>query len=318
MVLRLLRSLLTALVLGQLAFGLAAQPRGGDARVVMVSSDSTAAYMEATQALISELGNNGVSPSDIRRLSLSDWTAAAVKPASSKLYVALGTQATAALAVTPLLAPVLAVLVPRASFEGVLAGGGRKASSNFTAIYLDQPLARQLALVRLALPKARRIGVLWGPDSWGKAPTFRTAAQANGFSVNEVGLDGRFNVFPDLQQVLNGSDVFFALADPMVFNSNSIQNILLTTFRAQVPLVAFSPAYVRAGALFALHTTPEQAGKQAAAQVLEALRGQLLPERPVEPNDFEVAVNDHVARVFGLSLDARALRQALRRAENLP
>ena len=136
--------------------------------------------------------------------------------------------------------------------------------------------------------------------------------------MNEAGLEGKFNVFSDLQQVLSGSDVFLALADPLVFNSNSIQNILLTTFRAQVPVVAFSPAYVRAGALLALHATPEQAGRQAAGLVLEALRGLPLPERPVESNDFEVSVNEHVARVFGLQLDAKALRLALRRAEHLP
>jgi ABC-type uncharacterized transport system substrate-binding protein len=318
MLLRALRSLLTGLALGLLAYGLAAQPRGGEARVVIVSSDSTAAYMEAAQALIAELGSGGVSPYDIRRLSLAEWSASADRPASPKLYVALGTQAATALALGQTQAPVLVALVPRASFERVLAASGRKASSNFTAIYLDQPVARQLAMLRLALPKAKRIGVLWGPDSWLKASGFRSAALANGYSVNEAGLEGKSNVFSDLPQVLDGSDVFLAVADPMVFNSNSIQNILLTTFRAQVPVVAFSPAYVRAGALLALHATPEQAGRQAGGLVLNTMRGQSLPERPLESNDFEVAINDHVARVFGLSLDAKALRLALRRAEHLP
>jgi len=40
---------------------------------------------------------------------------------------------------------------------------------------------------------------------------------------------------------------------------------------ANVPLVAFSPAYVRAGALLALYTTPTQAGSQAAHWALEVL-----------------------------------------------
>jgi ABC-type uncharacterized transport system substrate-binding protein len=137
-------------------------------------------------------------------------------------------------------------------------------------------------------------------------------------TLNEAGLEGNFNVFPDLQQVLNGCDVFLALADPLVFNSSSIQNILLTTFRARVPVVAFSPAYVRAGALLSLHATPLQAGKQAGIQVLAALRGQPLPEQPLESNDFEVSVNEHVARALDLSLDGKALRLALRRLERLP
>lgn len=308
-----LRSLLFGLalcLLGPLALA--------EVRVVIVSSDGTAAYMEAAQALVDELTRAGVSPYDVRRLSVSEWATPQAQTESPHIYVALGTQATAALAARKLSVPVLAALIPRSSFERVLRSSGRKASADFTAIYLDQALQRQLAMIRLALPQAKHIGVLWGPDSWPKAPALRALADANGLTLNEAGLEGNFNVFPELQQVLNGCDVFLALADPLVFNSSSIQNILLTTFRARVPVVAFSPAYVRAGALLSLHVTPVQAGKQAGVLVRAALRGQPLPEQPLESNDFEVSVNEHVARALSLSLDAKALRLALRRLEGLP
>ncbi|MDD2881727.1 MAG: ABC transporter substrate binding protein [Rhodoferax sp.] len=308
-----LRSLLLSLSLWLLA-----SLSQAEVRVVIVSSDSTAAYMEAAQTLIDGLVNSGVSPYDIRRLSLLEWAARPAQTVAPRIYVALGSQATAALAASKVSAPVLATLLPRSSFERVLRSSGRKASAEFTAVYLDQSLQRQLTMIRLALPQAKHLGVLWGPDSWPKAPALRSLADANGLSLNEAGLEGNFNVFPDLQQVLNGCDVFLALADPLVFNSSSIQNILLTTFRAGVPVVAFSPAYVRAGALLALHATPVQVGRQAATFVVSALRGQLLPEQPVESNDFEVSVNEHVARALGLSLDAKALRLTLRRLEHLP
>ena len=70
-------------------------------------------------------------------------------------------------------------------------------------------------------------------------------------------------IFPALKQVLEDAEVLLALADAQIYNSNSLQNILLTSFRARVPLVAFSPAYVRAGALMAVHVTPTQLGAQA-------------------------------------------------------
>jgi len=251
-------------------------------------------------------------------LNAQQWLAQSEQVVQARIYVTLGTLATAALAASQVSAPVLAALVPRASFDRVLRSSARKASSDFTGIYLDQPLQRQLALIRLALPQARRLGVLWGPDSSEKAPALRALVAANGLTLNEAGLDGQFNVFQDLQQVLADCDVFFALADPQVFNSNSIQNILLTTLRARVPVVAFSPAYVRAGALLALHTMPAQVGRQAATLVQNALRGQPLPEHPLESDDFEVSVNDHVARALNQPLDAKALRLALRRLEHLP
>ncbi len=308
---RRLRSLLLGLVLGLTAVLAQAQDN-----VVIVSSGVSPAYMDAAQALISALVRGGVSPYDIRRLSVPEWSAQPVQQA--RIHVALGTQATAALAASQTSAPVLAALIPRSSFERVLRQSRRKASADFTAIYLDQPLKRQLAMIRLALPQARRVGVLWGPDSWPNATALRSLAAASGLALVEAGLEGRFNVFPDLPQVLKGSDVLLAVADPLVFNSNSIQNILLTTFRAQVPVVAFSPAYVRAGALLALHATPEQLGRQAATLVQAALRGQALPGQPVESNDFEVSVNEHVANAMNLSLDGKALRLALRGMEGLP
>ena len=309
----LLRSVLAALGLWLLMFSALAQPR-----VVIVSSDSTTAYIDAVKSVLQELQRGGVPAHDATHLSLAQWSAQPVTAQSTRLYVALGTQATATLADSRLPAPVLAALIPLGSFERVLASNGRKGSSELAAIYLDQPLARQLAMIRLALPQTKRLGVLWGPNSWPKAPALRALAQANGWSVREAGPQEQHNVFPDLQQVLNDSDVFLALADPQVFNSNTIQNILLATLRSQVPVVAFSPAYVRAGALLSLHASPEQVGRQAGGLALEALRGVALPSHPIESNDFEVSVNEHVARALSLTLDAQALRQALRRWERLP
>jgi ABC-type uncharacterized transport system substrate-binding protein len=89
----------------------------------------------------------------------------------------------------------------------------------------------------------------------------------------------------------------------------------MTTIRAQVPLVAFSPAYVRAGALLAVYSTPPQVGDQAAQWVLNGLANRTLPEQALEPLDFEISVNEQVARVLGLSLDVKALTRALRRQE---
>jgi len=284
-------------------------------KVVIVNSDNTAAYVNAAQAMTNELIYSGLSAKDIQQLGVSEWSKQMVQVQQTRIYVALGTTATAALAAAKVTAPVVAALIPRSSFERVLRDSARKPSSQLTAIYLDQPLLRQLALIRLALPHARQVSVLWGPDSSRSAPLLRSLVSANGLTLQEAGLESNFNVFQDLQQVLNESDVFLALADPVVFNSNSIQNILLTTFRANVPVVAFSPAYVRAGALLALYATPEQVGKQAAMLVQDVLHGQALPGRPLESSDFEVSVNEHVARAMNLTLDAKVLRLELRAME---
>jgi putative ABC transport system substrate-binding protein len=284
--------------------------------VVLVTSDRSAPMAGAAEALITQLERGGLSRYQMLQLTAAEFEAAG--PLNPKLFVALGSEAASVLAKSDLRAPVLCALLPRLSFERVLRLSGKKQSPQFSALYLDQPLSRQLALIQLALPQARRIGVLWGPESHLQAGSLRLAAQARGLALVEASVGPDSTFFKGLKSVLEESDVMLALADPQVYNTNSIQNILLTSFRARVPLVAFSPAYVRAGALLALHVTPEQVGRQAAAIVGPVLQGKALPAVPVYSQEFTVAVNVHVARALDLMLDGPDLGERLRLREVAP
>lgn len=314
---RLLRHLLTCCCLG---FAVVASAQSVPVQVVIVSSAISPAYEEASKALVDALEQAGVRRGAVALLSAQDMARRATTPqlGTAPLFVGLGVRATQSLLSADVTAPVLSALIPRRSFEQLLHSSGRNTSGLLSAIYLDQPLRRQLALVRLALPQARQVGVLLGPDSVAKLPELRTNAQGAALLVRHVEVAGDQALFPALREVLDGSDVFLALADPLVFNSTSIQNILLSSFKARVPMVAFSPAYVRAGASLALYSSPAQVGKQVALVALAALRSGRLPEQPAEPDDFLVDVNLSVTRALGLTLDGAELRQALRRLEHLP
>lgn len=297
-----------------------AQPPEPSARVVIVSSDTALAYAQTAQAVIDTLVRHGVARSDISQVFASELVLRQQSglPLCPAVCVALGSEATRVLLAVQVKAPVVSALIPRRSFERILQSSGKPVPVQVSAIYLDQPLARQLALIRLALPQARRLAVVLGPESSAIAASLRVLAVAQEMSLQEVAVNHLDDLTDGLPQLLAQSDVLLALADPLVFNSSTIQNILLSSFRARVPMVAFSPAYVRAGALLALYTTPVQAGQQAAEVVLGVLRGKPPPDRAIEPNDFEVGVNTQVARSLGWSLDGDALRQTLRRQERLP
>lgn len=286
------------------------------ATVVIVSSERSAAYGEAAQALVDELERGGLARAEVLQLTALEFSGAG--PLTPKLYVALGTQAAQVLASAEWRAPVLCTLLPRNSFERVLRESGRKTSAQFSALYLDQPLSRQLELIRLALPEARRLGVLWGPESQGQAAALKALALARGLELVEASVGRDELLFPSLKKVLEQADLLLALPDPQLYNSSSIQNILLTTFRARVPLVAFSPAYVRAGALLALHASPTQLGLQAGLIARGVLQGKTLSATPIYSQDFSVTVNEHVARSLGLKLEPAVLSAHLRRREGTP
>ena len=286
------------------------------ASVLVVSSERSAAYEEAAEALMAELERGGVGRTEVEFVTASEWSQG--NDRSSKLIVTLGFEAAQALVSSDVRTPVLSALLPRSSFERVLRASGRKVSSQLSAIYLDQPLNRQVALIRLALPSVRRIGVLWGTESLIHAPSLRLLAPSSGFQFVEANVIASEPLFPGLKRVLDDSEVLLALADPTVYNSNTIQNVLLASFRARVPVLAFSPAYVRAGALLALYVTPTQVGQQVASVVRGVLQGKALPSSPAYAQNFSVAVNGHVARSLGLALDADGLASQLRQREGAP
>ena len=307
------------------SFGLTMPTLGhsSDDMVVIVSSDASAAYAEAAQAALEALQRSGLSRYDIRQMTAAELAEAhrAGSAPQPRVFLALGSQAVEVLAQDTAawqLVPVLCALVPRGSFERIARQRNPKAANRFSAIYLDQPWRRQLALIRLALPQAQRLGVLWGPESVARATALRSLAKSEGFSLAEAQVEPQQGIFVALKQVLDAGDALLAVPDALVYNSNSIQSILLAAMRKLVPVVAFSPAYVRAGALMALYQTPTQAGQQAAGLLLDVLRGRSLPAIPIESSDFEVGVNRHVASALNLDLDPQALRLALRRQEHLP
>lgn len=284
--------------------------------VVIVSSDRSAAYADAAQALMTDLEQGGLSRYEMLQVTAEEFPL--VGDRSTKLIVTLGVEAAQTVATSDVRAPVLCALLPKSSFERLIRVSGRKASSQFSALYLDQPLSRQLELIRQALPSVRRVGVLWGPESLTQAASLRSLASSGGFQLFEASIEANEPLFPGLKRVLDESDVLLAFADPSVFNSNTIQNVLLASFRARVPVMAFAPAYVRAGALLALYVTPAQVGQQAASLVRGVLQGKPLPSSPLYSQNFSVAVNEHVARSLGLTVDAVGLASQLRQREGSP
>ncbi len=289
--------------------------RADDAGVWVVQSESVGPYVEAATALrneLTQLPRGG-------ELKVGTWQEFQGAPARPpQLIITLG-----AVALRNMLdsvqretslarVPILAALLPRASYEALVP----KARPGLSAVFLDQPVARYLELLRLAMPERKRVGVLFGPESAALAPVLAKEAAARGLRLvtAEVGGDSE-EIYPALKTLLGEVDVLLALPDNKVYNASSLQNILITTYRQRVPMVAFSAGYVKAGAAMALHVSPGQAASQAAAVARGSLAGRGLPP-PQWAADFSVVVNDRVARSLGVVADdPSATTEALKRKE---
>lgn len=208
--------------------------------------------------------------------------------------------------------PVLAAMLPQSAWRSVSTGLPKGSS----AIWLDQPVDRYVELSRQALSQRRRLGVLLGPTSMSLEPLLDRAVAARGMSVVKANIDDPANeLFPALQGILQKCDMLVALPDPALYNAESLQNILIATYRQRVPMLSYSAAHARAGATLALHTPVEDV----AAQLVKALRQfatQGVLPAPDGPQGFSVSVNEQVARSLSLVLRSPGeLQAAVLRAE---
>jgi hypothetical protein len=276
-------------------------------------SDTSAAHLETAEVL--RASADRMLPGRIE-WRIERWNQFAGAKQKPQWVVAIGTAAQRGMqglfAGDAAVPPLLALLVPRQAFEQ-MADPARLRAGALSAVFLDQPPGRQLELIRLALPGANRVGILVGAESKSQSAALEKAARERDLqlTVSVVGQDG---LFPALQSLLANVDVLLALPDPAIFNSQTAANILTSAYRRQVPLSGFSPAYVKAGALLALYSTPAQIGTRGGELLGQAVSGRPLPS-PQWPREFTVSVNRDVARSLGLTLDEARLAEQLRERE---
>jgi len=260
--------------------------------LTVVLSENGGSYLEYSNALAAQLKNGDI--------TLSVIEAGMPLPASD-LVIAAGMKAALSLTHARPVA-MLAVLIPREGYGRLQNEFAFTAANNGTvklsAIYLDQPFKRQFELIAAVLPKTSSIGVLYSTPPMDLS-TLRMLAKVRKLELNERSPGSASNLHAALQEILLSSDVLLALPDTEIYNTSTIRNILLATYRSKVPLIGFSPAYVKAGALCAVFSTPQQIAGQSAAIIREYAETRALPAAQYA-KEFEVSVNEQVARSLGL------------------
>jgi putative tryptophan/tyrosine transport system substrate-binding protein len=205
--------------------------------------------------------------------------------------------------------PVLAVLVALRDVDRLNRAHPER---GLGALVLDQPLERHLRLVRAVLPDAKRIGVLLGPDSVTQLPSLNRAAAALQFQADVHEARQAADLVPALDHLLFAGDALLPLPDGLVSGPAAARTILLTSYRHRRPVFAHSAAYVTAGALAAVFSTPEHVAVDVADLLAGATEPSGLVRRIHSPRRFDVAVNRAVARALGLVVaDEPALRERI-------
>lgn len=295
--LRFLSSLLLAIGSGGWGFALGAEP----AEVHLLVSEGNAFAARTAVQLEEKLRNEGI---DV----VADSVAGSQK--SRRLVVALGPGAwRKAVETLGPEAALLGVMVPQQVLEQ---SAGRRVRT-VGAILAEAPPSRLLNLIQLALPLRQQVGLIVGLPLSMQLGRIEAAAAERGLRLGIEKVTQESAVGPAVQRLAQAGSVLLALPDGTVHTANTIQPLLLISYRNGVPVVAYSEAYLRAGAALAVYSTPEQFAQQAAEIVMAYQEGRTGPWIQ-GPRYFSVGVNQAVARSLDLNLPSpedlgRRLRQ---------
>ncbi|MFC5551350.1 hypothetical protein [Massilia aerilata] len=182
--------------------------------------------------------------------------------------------------------------VYRAIMAKAAHGGASPVAS--TAVYAEPAPTDQLRLATLIYRRPVRVGAILGADT----AFLRPALEADKVAVLEAG-DG-----DDINRLLNQiaqTDVLLALPDSTIYSTESIRNILLSTYRHKQGVIGFSGDMVKAGALATTYSEIEDIDAQV-AEIANAYvaGGELAP--PQFPRYFRTIVNEGVARSLDLKV----------------
>lgn len=281
--------------------------------VTILTTNNTPAITEFVQHFKSALDEANA---DIKLYQASNENGLTVSIPQDTLVVAVGTQALNYASNLDERTPVLGLLVPKLSYEKILRESGRK-SRDFSAIYLDQPFERQISLIKKVFPNAKAISVILGPSSQFNSNDIQQSAKIHNIAVNIQLVEKT----EDIQSVLNASlsdkSPILAVPDALVFNRETAQTFLLSSYRHRVPLIGFSQSYVNSGSIAATFSSPKQIGTEA-ANLISHLVNEKRSDLPAAqfPKLFSIDFNQRVARALGVFVpDETTILEAMKKEE---
>lgn len=231
--------------------------------------------------------------------------------AKPELIIAAGSEAFRATLALGINTPILATLIPRHSYEKILAESSHSRPRGTTsAIYLDQPLARLGTFIRHLLPNAQRVGLLASNETRNLLPAMRQSM--GGLIIDSEDVAEEPALLGAINTLLPRVNLLLALPDSTIYKRENIKAILVTTYRHQRPLIAFSKSFVSAGALAAIYSTPAQLARQTSDLLLSLPAGNNSLPPPQGPNQFAISINTNVAQSLNLEPpDEATLRRTL-------
>jgi putative ABC transport system substrate-binding protein len=185
--------------------------------------------------------------------------------------------------------------------------------NNIAGVSINISSETQFRALKTMLKDAKRIGVIYNPQStkW-EIEQAKLAAQKLGLELLTQVAHSREEVPNAVREIMDKIEVLWLAMDESILNQLSIKHIILSATRNKIPVLGFSPKFIKNGVLLALKTDYFDMGGQAGELALSILdkKGaadyKIIPPRKTTP-----VINLRVAKFLGLNIDPQLLGRGI-------
>jgi ABC-type uncharacterized transport system substrate-binding protein len=173
------------------------------------------------------------------------------------------------------------------------------------AVYLDIPVRTLVGELRTLFPDKTRVGVIRNPARGGP-----TAAQIRGQAPETTTLEIADCATPDellpvFLSFRKKADFVICLPDGALYNGATARPLIMASLENRLPIVGFSPSFVRAGAAVGVYPDYRGIGQQTADLVRRCLEPGDCASWET-PKKLTMAVNARVLRMLGMEYSRAA------------
>jgi putative ABC transport system substrate-binding protein len=211
--------------------------------------------------------------------------------------------------------PVVMWGVPDPIGEGLIASFARPGGNvtGVTGVMPFESLAKQLQLLKEAVPRAQRIAFLWNPANPAAQSAVKIVmetARSLGVELQVVGARVPEQFEPAFQAMTKArADALLMRADSVFFPH--LAQLADLSVRHRLPTISDHNGYAKAGGLIGYAVNIVDTARQAAVYVDRILKGAKPGELPVEqPTKFELVINLKTAKALGLTIPPSLLARA--------
>lgn len=270
--------------------------------IVVVKSYDNKYFSQTIQALINRHGhspiieviNPGSSRSNINSIMQSD------------LVITLGKEATEYVSRQFPNKPIISAYLTLQQWQDL-----ELPDQHHIAVLLDQPLERYLLFSHYLL-QPRSIGIV------NFVPLEITTRQSRILSklqlrLSQYQLDKVDTLLAKIRQLVQNDDALLMLPNQVIYSHHRLKGILLTSYRKNTPVISYSPAHVKSGALASIYSSPDDIGKHLGDLLDRHLNQDLrFEDSPQFAHYYSIITNSRVADSLGLKLpDVSELRQKM-------